>query len=100
MEALVEPGGICISRAVRDQIRDKLPYRFEDIGEQSVKNIARPVHAYAMNAEAVALLPSVVALVEPVVKEVSKPLPIGPRLSIIVLPFASKAGIFCGRYHR
>src|SRR6516165_685842 len=43
LEALAEPGGICISRVVRDQIRDKLPYSFADIGEQSVKNIARPV---------------------------------------------------------
>src|SRR5246127_493033 len=44
LEALAEPGGICISRMVPDQIRDKLPYAFEDMGEQSVKNIARPVH--------------------------------------------------------
>jgi adenylate cyclase len=43
LEALAEPGGICISRMVRDQIRDKLPYAFQDLGEQSVKNIARPV---------------------------------------------------------
>src|ERR1700722_20337605 len=43
LEALAEPGGICISRMVRDQIRDKLTYAFEDLGEQSVKNIARPV---------------------------------------------------------
>jgi adenylate cyclase len=39
LEALAEPGGICISRVVRDQIRDKLPYPFEDRGDQSVKNI-------------------------------------------------------------
>ena len=43
LEALAEPSGICISRMVRDQIRDKLPCQFEDMGEQSVKNIARPV---------------------------------------------------------
>jgi adenylate cyclase len=54
LEALAEPGGVCISRVVRDQIRDKLPYPFEDMGEQSVKNIARPVRAHAMSAEAVA----------------------------------------------
>src|SRR4051812_38648110 len=46
LEALAEPGGVCISRVVRDQIRDKLPYSFDDMGEQSVKNIARPVRAY------------------------------------------------------
>ena len=38
LEALAEPGGICISRTTRDQIRDKLPYSFEDLGEQSFKN--------------------------------------------------------------
>jgi len=51
LEALAEPGGLCISRMVRDQIRDKLPYAFEDLGEQSVKNIARPVRVYAWHPE-------------------------------------------------
>jgi adenylate cyclase len=37
LEGLAEPGGICISRMVRDQIRDKLAYPFEDLAEQSVK---------------------------------------------------------------
>jgi hypothetical protein len=41
LEALAEPGGISVSGVVRDQIRDKLPYPFEDRGEQNVKNIAR-----------------------------------------------------------
>src|SRR5437899_11631724 len=41
LEALAEPGGICVSRVVRDQIRDKLPYLFEELGGQSVKNIAQ-----------------------------------------------------------
>jgi len=57
LEALAVPGGICISRVVRDQIRDKLRYAFDDMGEQFVKNIARPVRAYAMTAEAVAATP-------------------------------------------
>jgi TolB-like protein/class 3 adenylate cyclase/Tfp pilus assembly protein PilF len=86
LEALAEPGGICISRVVRDQIRDKLPYAFEDMGEQSVKNIARPVRVYAMSAVAVASLHPVVATAE-----IGKPV-IGstaPRLSIVVLPFAN-----------
>jgi class 3 adenylate cyclase len=61
LEALAEPGGICISRVVRDQIRDKLSYAFEDMGEQRVKNIARPVRAYALSARAVAALPAVTA---------------------------------------
>jgi class 3 adenylate cyclase len=57
LEALAEPGGICISRTVRDQIRDKLPYPFEDRGELSVKNIARPVRVYELRPETVAALP-------------------------------------------
>jgi TolB-like protein/class 3 adenylate cyclase len=57
LEALAEPGGICVSRVVRDQIRDKLPYPFEDKGEQSVKNIARSVRVYALRPEAIAELP-------------------------------------------
>jgi class 3 adenylate cyclase/predicted nucleotidyltransferase len=47
LEALAEPGGICVSRVVHDQVRDKLDLSFEDRGEQQVKNIARPVHVPA-----------------------------------------------------
>jgi TolB-like protein/class 3 adenylate cyclase len=65
LEALAEPGGICISRVVRDQIRDKLPYPFEDMGEQSVKNIARPVRAYAMSGNTVTSTPLVSAEAQP-----------------------------------
>jgi adenylate cyclase len=57
LEALAEPGGVCISRVVRDQIRDKLPYPFEDRGEQSVKNIARSVRVFALRPETIAELP-------------------------------------------
>ena len=46
LEALAEPGGICVSRVVHDQVRDKVDFGFEDLGEQQVKNIARPVHVY------------------------------------------------------
>jgi adenylate cyclase len=62
LEALAEPGGICISGTVWDHIRDKVPYPFEDKGEQSVKNIARPVRVLAMDAAFVASLPFVPAL--------------------------------------
>jgi adenylate cyclase len=65
LEALAEPGGICISRVVRDQIRDKLPYPFEDMGEQNVKNIARPVRADAISATAGASTPLVAAPAQP-----------------------------------
>jgi adenylate cyclase len=53
LEALAEPAGICISHTVRDQIRDKLPYAFDDRGEQQVKNIARPVQVYGMTPDTV-----------------------------------------------
>jgi adenylate cyclase len=131
LESLAEPGGICISRTVREQIRDKLSYSFEDIGEQSVKNIARTVRAYALGPAVIAELPAsrapipgpwrrrsglaAVALtagaviliaavawrVWPSAKPaappaaiaatdvVTAPLPVAPRLSIVVLPFAN-----------
>jgi len=85
LEALAEPGGICISRIVRDQVRDKLPYPFEDLGEQSVKNIARPVRVYALRPEAVADLPAPSA---PSTTSIFQP-PVAPHLSIVVLPFAN-----------
>ena len=58
LEGLAAPGSICISGIVRDHIGDRLPYAFEDMGEQSVKNIARPVRAYALRAQGVAPLPA------------------------------------------
>ncbi|MGA7259723.1 MAG: tetratricopeptide repeat protein [Stellaceae bacterium] len=85
LEALSDPGGLCISRTVRDQIRDKLPYPFEDRGEQSVKNIARPVRVYVLRREAVADLPASSAPLATIVSQ-----SVGaPRLSIVVLPFAN-----------
>jgi len=56
LEGLAEPGGVSISAAVYEQVRDKLPFAFVDRGEQSVKNIVRPVHVYALGAHAVAAL--------------------------------------------
>jgi adenylate cyclase len=85
LEALAEPGGICISRTVRDQIRDKLPYSFEDLGEQSVKNIARPVRVFVLHPEAVANLSA--ARVPPA--SPISPSAGAPRFSIVVLPFAN-----------
>jgi adenylate cyclase len=85
LEALAEPGGICISRVVRDQTRDKLPYTFEDGGEQSVKNIARPVRVYALRPEAIAALPAPRVTAAPLISQRAA----APRLSIVVLPFAN-----------
>ena len=46
LEAMAEPGGICVSRAVRDPVRDKLAFSFEDLGEVAAKNIARRIHVF------------------------------------------------------
>jgi adenylate cyclase len=64
LEALSEPGGICISGTAFDQVRDKLPFTFADGGEQTVKNIPRPVRVYALGADAVAALGNIPALTE------------------------------------
>ncbi|MCH8113826.1 MAG: tetratricopeptide repeat protein, partial [Proteobacteria bacterium] len=51
LEGLAEPGGICVRRAVRNQVRDKLPVVFEDMGEVEVKNIARPIRVFRILPE-------------------------------------------------
>jgi adenylate cyclase len=51
LEGLAEPGGICMSAAAYEQVRDKVPFAFTDRGEQTVKNIAHPVHVYALGAK-------------------------------------------------
>jgi adenylate cyclase len=48
LEQIADPGGVCISAKVYEEVRDRLPYTFEDRGEQNVKNIARPIRAYAL----------------------------------------------------
>jgi hypothetical protein len=51
LEGLAEPGGICISKTAFDHIESKLPYEYEFLGDQSVKNIAKPVGAYRVIME-------------------------------------------------
>jgi adenylate cyclase len=92
LEALAEPGGICISRTVRDQVRDKLRYRFDDLGEQSVKNISRPVRVDAMSAKAVAVTPPVAVKAQPawVRRIISRPSVLGASLlTIVAVPIAA-----------
>ena len=48
LEGLAEPGRICVSRVVRDEVRDKLDVAFDDLGEQQLKNITRRVRAFAV----------------------------------------------------
>jgi len=83
LEALAEPGGICVSRVVREQVRDKFDWQFDDLGEQQVKNIARPVRTYgiAFGASSRAAPPS---------RGASLPLPDKPSLA--VLPFQNLTG--------
>jgi adenylate cyclase len=80
IEALADAGGVFVSNTVHDQVRDRLPFVFEDLGEQQVKNIARPVRVYRVRDLGVAKSPSAPAL----------PLPDKP--SIAVLPFANMSG--------
>lgn len=57
LEALCEPGGLCISRSANDQIRDKLSIAFADLGEQTVKNISRAIGVFGLTAGDIATLP-------------------------------------------
>jgi TolB-like protein/class 3 adenylate cyclase/Flp pilus assembly protein TadD len=80
LEGIAEPGGICLSRAAWEQVEGKVPLSAEDLGEQSLKNIARPVRAYKL------LLGDTPAPARAVAA------PTAPRLSIVVLPFANLSG--------
>ncbi len=84
LEGLAEPGGMCISAAVYDQVRDRIELAFEDMGEQVVKNIDRPVHAWRWTTDA-----SVTAKVPAMADE---PLPLPDKPSIAVLPFDNMSG--------
>jgi adenylate cyclase len=85
LEALAEPGGICVSARVRGDAVGKLDLAFEDMGQQQLKNIARPIRAYALRPQIIADLPE--SSVSPAVS-ISQPRG-RPRLSIVVLPFAN-----------
>ncbi len=76
LEALAEPGGICVSQTVIDHARGKLPFAAMDAGEQTLKNIAQPVHVWHLGAEGTQFSPSFAAA------PASKP-------TIAVLPFVN-----------
>ena len=81
LEGLAEPGGICVSGGVRDEIRDKLDVGFEDLGEQQVKNISRPVRVFCAQLGT----PKAAAEMAPVLALPDKP-------SLAVLPFQNMTG--------
>jgi adenylate cyclase len=88
LEALAEPGGICVSRNIHDQVRDKLSFSFEDIGEQVFKNIARSigVHRVSLAENApLTVLKSTAAAQKPELASSDRP-------SLAVLPFANMSG--------
>jgi adenylate cyclase len=72
LEALCEPGGVCISRYANEQVRDKLSLTFADLGEQTVKNIARAIGVFGLAAKDIAALPAE-ALPEPHPPELRTP---------------------------
>jgi adenylate cyclase len=83
LEALAEPGGICVNRVVRDQVRDKLDFAFEDAGEQRVKNIARPLRVYHVRPGQVA---------DEEMSAAQPPLALPDKPSLAVLPFTNMSG--------
>src|SRR5207302_2590289 len=80
------PGGICVANVVRDQIGDRLDVAFEDLGEQNLKNIARPMRIYRVGPPASGPR----AGETPALQTAALPLPDKP--SIAVLPFQNMSG--------
>src|SRR5215468_2178320 len=84
LEGIAEPGGICISSSTYDQVRGKVGIEFADLGEQNLKNIDRPVRAYALVRDEPSLATKG--------GSTTPSPPLAPRLSIVVLPFANIGG--------
>ena len=83
LEGIAEPGGICISSSAYDQVRGKVAVEFADLGEQNLKNIARPVRAYTVVLNRSGQVTQGAAMLSS---------SLAPRLSIVVLPFANIGG--------
>ena len=88
LEGLAEPGGICISKTAFDHIESKLPYGYDFIGEQTVKNIAKPIGAYRVQLE-----PRVTVSGKPEKLARSKRMPIFAG-AVVVLVLAVAVGIW------
>ena len=94
LEGLCEPGGVCLSGSTHEHVAGRVAVHFADLGEQALKNIARPVRAYALSPRAVGA-----ASVDQPEEARASPNPAPaperrepPRLSIVVLPFANIGG--------
>jgi adenylate cyclase len=87
LESMADPGGICVSGAVRDQVGDRIEVGYEDLGEQHVKNISRGIRVFKVLLSGQSALPSHTAVGEPVSVNVSARKP-----SIAVLPFVNMSG--------
>ena len=83
LESLAEPGGVNVSRAVRDQVRDQLPIAFTDLGQHEVANIARPVRAFRIVLDREAPRPSAARK-----RSASPP----EKPAVAVLPFQNLGG--------
>ena len=84
LQAECPPGGICVSRSVRDHVRDRLALAFDELGALDLKNIARPVEAFVLRLDPeVARLP-----LSP--NQLSRSMPTRPRLSVLVGAIRSK----------
>ena len=79
LEGIAEPGGVCISGSVHEQVRDRIDIPFEDLGEQKVKNLDRPVRVWQWNADA--------KLAASISAKTDELLPLPDKPSIAVLPF-------------
>jgi adenylate cyclase len=94
LQSLCVPGGICISQALHDQIMDKAPFAFDDLGEQRLKNVARPVRAFQMRLDAgTDIRPAVSGGSRRFPSDIpQKAMPLFDGPSIAVLPFANLNG--------
>ena len=121
LQTLADPGGICVSKVVRDQVLDKLSFAFEDLGAREVKNIARPVEVYRVDLGDEALpipsrsrrrwqrltrkpgrwiaagifalgLAGIAAWTVPQLWKTTAPSPASPHYSVAILPFSAPAG--------
>jgi class 3 adenylate cyclase len=93
LEQLAEPGGICVSGAVHEQVRDRLPLlRFADGGEHALRNIVRPLRIWRLDPPVLAAAGEHPLAVGPAPAALPQRPPASDRLSLAILPFANLSG--------